>query len=144
MAKGDPYSLRLVDGVLDFCDSRGGREVNLKTGQEASKDQNCASKEEPNTACTALGLDVEVRSPQSEPNDIVDVGGSSFPLNGRVHDCAGEGQLLAIVTASSTVVLDTAKSATTQVSSNGGDRVAVGGGWVAWTTGSNLHAKSLN
>ena len=143
VATGNPYGLHLADGVLDFCDSRGGRELNLKTGQETNKDRSCASKEEPNTACSGVGTDVEVRAPLSEPNDIVDVGGSSFPLNGRVHDCAGDAKFLAIVTTSTTVVIDTAKSAITQVSSQGGDRVAIGDGWVAWSAGSDLHAKPV-
>lgn len=140
---GNPYNLRLANGGLDFCDSRGGRELNLKTGQEINQDQSCAPKEEPNTACSGLGLDVEVRAPMSEPNDIVDIGGASFPLKGRVHDCAGDGKLLAIVTTTATVVIDNAKSATTELNPQGGDRVAIGGGWVAWAAGTDLHVRPL-
>jgi hypothetical protein len=142
-AQGEPYNLRFAGGALDFCDTRGGRELNLKTGEEISKDRTCTPKDEPNTACSGLSLDVEVRSPQSEPNDIVDVGGSSFPLNGRVHDCAADGKSLAVITASTTALIDTAKETTTQISPSGGDRVVLGSGWVAWTAGSNIHASVL-
>jgi hypothetical protein len=144
VATGYPFGLHFADGVLDFCDDSGGRELNLKTGKQVPKDRSCTAKDEPNVACSGLGLDVEVRAPLSDPNDIVDVGGSSFPLKGRVHDCAADGKLLAVITASTTVVINTTKSTTTQVSPEGGDRVALANGWVAWTVGSNVHAVVLN
>jgi hypothetical protein len=143
VAQGEPYNLHFASGVLDFCDNRGGLELDLRTGQQTNKDRNCAIKDEPNAACSGLSFDVEVRSPPSEPNDIIDLDGSSSPLKGRVHDCAADGKMLAIVTASAAVLIDTTKSTTTPISSSGGDRVAIGYGWVAWAAGSDLQAAVL-
>jgi|SRR5450432_3045544 hypothetical protein len=138
-AEGEPYGLRFEDGALVFCDTRGGRRLDLKTGQSAAADLNC-KKNEPDTACSSVTPNVSVRAPLSEPNDLVDVDGFSFPLTGRVHDCAAEGKTIAIVTASSVVMIDAANGAMIKINSQGGDRVAIDSGWVAWTDGSKVNA----
>jgi len=112
--------------------------------RESSLERNCAKIEEPNTACSGLALDVAVRASLSEPNDTVDVGGSSFPLRGRVHDCSAEGKVLAVVTGSAVILIDTAKGTATEVSQQGGDRVTLGSGWIAWTDRSKVHGLPLN
>jgi hypothetical protein len=132
-AEGEPYGLRLEADALTFCDQRGARSLDLKTGQERRLDRICPKREEPNTACSGLALEISVRAPLSEPNDIVDIDGLSFPLKGRVHDCAADGRLVAVVTASAVVLIDAAKGTRTEVSGEGGDRVAIGFGWVGWS-----------
>jgi hypothetical protein len=79
----------------------------------------------------------------SEPNDIVDVGADSFPQKGRVHDCFADGKLIAIVTGSAVSIIDTDKGTAKEVSGEGGDRVAVGSGWIAWAQGPSLQLESL-
>ena len=138
--KGEPYALRLTSGVLGFCDQRGGRQVDLETGQDTAAARACGKIDEANTACSGLGLEVTVRSPHDEPNDIVDVDGRSFPLRGRAHDCAADGKVLAIATASEVLLIDTTRGAAKKLDSQGGDRVAIGSGWIVWSMGSDLRA----
>jgi len=143
-AEGEAYSLHFAPDYLTFCDKRGGRSLRLLDARENRLDRNCAKIEEPNTACSGLVLDVAVRAPLSEPNEIVDVGGFSFPLKGRVHDCSADGKALAVATGSAVILIDTAKGTATEVSQLGGDRVTLGSGWIAWTDGSKVHVLPLN
>jgi hypothetical protein len=142
-AKGEPYALRLAGGALTFCDAHGGRKLDLGSGKESALPSACPGKAEPNTACRGLSLDVTVRGPLSEPNDIIDLEASSVPLNGRVHDCAAEGKLLAVVTGSAVIVINVARSTTREISPDGGDRVTIGFGWLAWTQGSKVLAARI-
>jgi hypothetical protein len=139
---GEPYALQFVNGGLSFCDNRGIRFLELNTGKDDSKQGSCPRREEPDPACNTQH-DVEVRSPTSQPGDIIDVGAQSFPLKGRVHDCSSDGKILAVVTASGVTVIDLAKEKSTEVSQEGGERVAVGDMWIAWTSGENIHAVKL-
>lgn len=143
-AEGEAYGLHVTPDSLIFCDKRGGRSLSLLDARESRLERNCAKIEEPNTACSGLALDVAVRASLSEPNDTVDVGGSSFPLRGRVHDCSAEGKALAVVTGSAVILIDTAKGTAIDVSQQGGDRVTLGSGWIAWTDGSKVHGLPLN
>jgi hypothetical protein len=135
---GDPFGLRLESGILDFCDKRGKWKLDLETGSQVAGARTCPNNDEPNTACSGLSLDLAVRAPLSEPNDIVDVDGWSVALKGRVHDCAADGDMLAIVTASRVVLVNVANRTSKEVSREGGDRVTIGSGWVAWSRGSKL------
>jgi hypothetical protein len=128
--------------MLSFCDKRGGRKLDLKTGRSTALGRTCPNNDEPNTACGGLSLDVAVRSPLSEPNDIVDLDGWSAPLTGRVQDCAADGKALAIVTASVVVLIDVTTRKTRVMSRQGGDRVTIDPGWVAWSKGSKLRVMS--
>jgi hypothetical protein len=139
---GEPSGLRLESGMLTFCDKRGGRKLDLKMGWATSFNNTCPRNDEPNTACAGLSLDVSVRALLSEPNDIVDINGWSIPLKGRVHDCASDGKVLAIVTASIVVLIDVAKTTIKEISLQGGDRVTIESGWVAWSKGSGLRVMS--
>lgn len=142
--QGEAHNLRFEAGLLTFCDGRGARKVDLKTAQDSASDRVCPKPAEANTACSGLKLDVSVRSPASEANDIVDVNGASYPLNGRVHDCAADGGLLIVVTASGASLIDTAKGVAKELSQQGGDRVAVGSGWAAWTEGARMRLTPVN
>jgi hypothetical protein len=137
-ASGTVQNLRFEGTMLFFCDARGAHGVDLTTGRATSNAPPCQASEEPNTACSGLTLDVSVRAPLSEPNDIVDLGASSFPLHGRVHDCRAAGNRLAIATGSSVVLIDAAKSTLKEIASQGSDRVAVADGWIAWTDNSSV------
>jgi hypothetical protein len=140
--KGEPSDLRLKDGMLSFCDKRGRRKLDLISGRDTALGGTCPNNAEPNTACGGLSLDVAVRSPLTEPNDIVDLDGWSVPLKGRVHDCAADGKALAIVTASIVLLIDVTKRKTKEIGRQGGDRVTIDPGWVAWSKGSKLRVVS--
>jgi hypothetical protein len=137
-AVGEPTSLHLENGALVFCDGRGARKLDLATTRESAQDRTCPAQEEPNAACSGLGLDISVRSPLSEPNDIIDFDGWSKPLKGRVHDCAADGRTLAVITASRVVLVDIKKRSAKDISQKGGDRVAISPRWVAWSIGNEL------
>ncbi|RAR57612.1 hypothetical protein C7401_115168 [Paraburkholderia unamae] len=136
---GRPLWLRLQNGELTFCDTRGTRKLDLATGRDIALSQPCTSAVEPNTACSGVDPDVSVRALLSEPNDIVDIDGISVPLNGRVHDCAIGGKTLAVVTASSVVLISLGEGVVSKVSSSGGDRVAISPGWIAWSNAATLN-----
>jgi hypothetical protein len=143
-AEGEPSVLLIGAETVLFCDKRGPRKLDLNTGADTVGDQSCAKSEEANASCSGLPLDITVRAPPSEPNDIVDVAGSSFPLKGHVQDCAVDGKVLAVVTSSGVTVIDTVKGTPTQLDQVGGDRVAIGHSWVAWADGSKLHAAAIS
>lgn len=139
--QGEPYALAFSASTLTFCDTRGTRSLDLRTGAEGPGSGTCPAKEEANASCSGLGDAVTVRAPLSEPNDIVDVDASSFPMNGRVHDCAGDGGFIIVATGSRVVLLDTVAGTAKDVSNAGAERVAIGPGWIAWTAGSAVHVK---
>lgn len=139
VTEGQPFALHIEQGAVKFCDNRGRRVLDLATGQQSALQEPCPPVAEANTACSGLTLDITVRAPLSEPNDIVDVNGASFPLNGKVHDCAAAaGKWIAIVTASRVVLIDVAAGKIRELSTEGGDRVTIGSGWVVWSDGVNL------
>lgn len=140
-AAGEPFGLRVEGGTISFCDRRGGRRIDLASGHDAAFERTCPKDGEANTACGGLPVDVTVSTPNLGPNDLVDADGSAFPLDGRVHDCTADAKGLAIVTGSSVVLIDTKTAKTEVIDHTGGDRVAVGPGWIAWSNGQAVHAR---
>lgn len=141
VAVGEPYDLQIAEKFLTFCDTRGQRRVELTTGKD-EPGRNPCSRQDPDPACSKQH-DVSVRSPLSQPNDILDFGAQSLPMKGRVHDCAGDGKVVAVVTGASVNVIDLPNAVSNEISQEGGERVAVGDGWVVWTNGSNIHGARL-
>jgi hypothetical protein len=141
--QGSPLDLHLEGGTLTFCDKRGARKLDLKSGRESASEQACRAQSEGNTSCDGLSLDVTVRTPMSEPNDIVDFSGWSLPLAGHVNDCAAMGKMLAIVTASSVMVVDSHTEKARNLSRQGGERVVIGAEWVVWSNGTTLRAVAI-
>lgn len=141
-ADGEPFGLRVDGGAVSFCDKRGGRKLDAATGQDLAFERTCAKDGEANTACSGFPLDVAVSTPNRGPNDVVDVTGKSFPLDGRVHDCAADGQVLAIVTGAAVVLVDTTTGKAEVIDHQGGDRVIIGAGRVAWSQGSTVRART--
>ena len=142
-ADGTVQSLRFSGGALWFCDARGSHRVDLGMGTLTKDDTPCPPPEEPNAGCGLPNLDVSVRSPLSETNDILDLKAASFPLTGRVHDCAVAGNHLVVGTGSAVYVIDTAKNTIKTISSDLGDRVAVSQDWVAWIDVTSVHIARL-
>jgi len=133
-ADKDPYALTVVDAThARFCDAHGSRDLDLATGTMSNGVRVCPPKEEPNGACGGLPIDVEVDTPGLGPVDRVFANSWGFHPDGRVHDCAADGATLAIVTPNSVELYDTNDGATKIVEKvNGGERVAIGHGWVMW------------
>lgn len=142
-SRGEAYALRLSAETLEFCDDDGAHALDLKSGLMRPAKAACPKKEEANTACGGLAGDPSVRSTPNQPDEIVDLKGSSYPLKGRVQDCVADGSLLAIITNSSAVWIDPADPIAHEVQSSGGDRVALGAGWIAWTQGARIFAKPI-
>jgi hypothetical protein len=105
-----------------------------RTGTETAGAQACSKKEEPNTSCADLPIQVTVETPGRGPEDLVLAGAWGFHPNGHVQDCAADGKVVAVVTAMTVELYDADKGTTVVVDgSAGGGRVAVGHGWVAWS-----------
>jgi hypothetical protein len=139
-ANGRPYAMRFEQGALAFCDAAGGHLVDVKTGQAAAAASLECTRDEPNIGCGGSSLDIDVRSPSSEPSDIVDVDGESYPLKGRVHDCAVFDKTVGLATSSNVVLIDTANTSIRQIDTHGADRLALSADWIAWSSGSNVSA----
>jgi hypothetical protein len=136
--RGEPHGLRLEGDTLVYCDKRGERAIDLRTSREAARAAACPAPEEPNAACSGLGIDVDVRAPLSAPNEVIDVNGRSVPVRGRVRDCVVEGGLMAVATGSSITLIEVATATASTVDRAGGERVILGPSWVAWSTGARL------
>ncbi len=131
--QGEPHHLHLDGDTLSYCDKRGARAIDLQASRDAARAGTCPAAEEPNAACSQLGIDVEVRAPLSAPDDILDVGGISIPLKGRVHDCAVDGTLMAIATGSRVNLVDVASAMMITIDRAGGERIVVGPNWIVWS-----------
>lgn len=137
--EGPAFGLRMEGASLIYCDKRGARKLDLASGQESAGSATCGAPEEANAACTGLaGLDVSVRAPGGD--DIVDVEGQSFPMKGKLQDCAALGKRVLVASSGSILLIDADKSVSKDVAPGGADRVAIGQGWVAWADGVKLRA----
>lgn len=138
-ARGEPKGLRLEADTLFYCDERGGQAVDLPTGKDVpGRGAACPARDEPNTSCSGLGLDVAVRAPLDSPDDIVELDGSSVPVKGRVRDCALQDAQIAVATGARIVIIDVATGRSKVIDRGGGDRVVLGPNWIAWSTGTRL------
>jgi hypothetical protein len=141
--QGAIVSLGFAGKVLRFCDSRGSHRVGEDDEAAAVDGSPCPEPQDQNTSCQGFTLDVSVRTPPGEPNDIVDIGASSFPLHGHVHDCAASGSRLVIGTGSAVVLIDAAQNTAKTISEEGSERVAVTRDWVAWAAAGFVHLAPL-
>ena len=140
---GEAFGLALSGNTLNFCDNGGGHEANLQTGKVVPRNYNCPAKLEANTACSGLPADPSVRSTPNQPDEIIDLNGRSYPLQGRVQDCVSNGSRLAIATNATVLWLDSSESGTHIVHQSGADRIALSGTWIAWTAGNRILAKAI-
>lgn len=137
---GQPFGLRVEGGTVSYCDARGGRKLDAKTGQDAASPRTCA-KDEPNTGCGELPLDVQVSNPSLGPNDRVEVSGSAYPLEGHVRDCAVHGKVIAAITGQVVVLINTANDHVDVLDHQGGERVAIGPEWIVWSSDSTIEMR---
>jgi hypothetical protein len=141
-ATGVTSGLRLASELLLFCDKRGGRAIDLRTGVEAAHEHHCPSHEERNGACEDLGLPVTVSTPGAAGYDVVAIDGAPpYRMRGRVHDCALHSGRLAIATGSEVVTIDVEAHRTRVVSKAGGDQVAIDASWLAWSDGLRVYVQ---
>jgi len=144
VVEGAASGLHLGQGGLTFCDKRGRRSLDLQTGRDVELDKTeCPLTDDRKFVCDDPDLDVSVRAPPGEVNDVVSVGGSFFSLEGRFRDCAANRMILAVVTGAEVVLIDVAKRARMVIGRPGGDRVTIGPRWIAWSNGSTIHARAL-
>ena len=135
---GSAYDLKVEANNILFCDAAGSHSLSMINGLFSGSVRPC-HKQEPRSACPESPLDVEVRTPDFGPMDVIDVGEHSYPLKGRVNDCDIDGSSLIASTGSYVVLIDTSKDSLRVISPHGGDRVAIGRSWLAWTDASRLH-----
>ena len=137
-AASAPGAMALDGDTLLYCDRRGARILNLRSAADSAGTVACPAQGEADSACSATGMDVDVRSPPGRPDDIVDAGGKSFAVKGRVVDCASDGASLAVATASGVSLLDTVSGKSRVVDRGGGDRLGIGPNWIVWSTGATV------
>ena len=137
---GEPYALHVTSTALSFCDDRGIHAVDLKTGLESPSTQGCPKKEEANTSCSGLHLDIGVRSNPADGVDIVDYGGRSYSLKGHVQDCMADGKRLAIATNANVVAIEPNAANPFELRMQGADRIAAASGWVVFAAGHRVFA----
>jgi hypothetical protein len=141
--QGAIASLGFDGRVLRFCDSRGSHRVNEDDEVVAVDGSRCPEPQDQNTSCQGLPLDVSVRTPPGEPNDIIDIGASSFPLHGHVQDCAASRSRLVIGTGSTVILIDAAQNTVKTLSEEGSGRVAVTRDWIAWAAAGSVQLAPL-
>ncbi|GEM_PF-3190832 len=146
--KGTAFGLRFEsDTSVSYCDKEGSQIINLQTGKANHFSRECKPEGAGNTNCDVPGLDIEIRVPSVEPtknlkdgeiflggNDIVEVGGSSYPMVGHIEDCAVDGKSISIVTESRIVRINTEKETHYDLDKNGGNRIVTRAGWSVWST----------
>ena len=140
-ATGSAFGLRVDGGVVSFCDERGGRKLDATTGLDTAFRRACPEDDESNPGCGRVGFAVDVRTPGLGPDDFVDVDAHGYPMQGLVHDCAAEGKVLAIVTGSTVVLIDTTKEKAEVIAHEGASRVSIDRTWIAWSLGSTVRAR---
>jgi len=143
-ARGTVTALALAAGILSFCDGAGLHAVSLPAGGAHGAPGPCPAGGLP---AGPAGPEVTVRNPDHGPDDIVEIEGvaASFPLPGRARDWAssGDAPVVIVATASQVLRIDTAANRQTPLSSAGAERVATGGGWAAWVSGTTIVARPL-
>ena len=129
---GPAYDVRLLLQSVTYCDGTGAHTFSLEDDKVLASHNTCTSSEK-HSGCPDSPLDVTVRTPDMGPIDIIDADGSSYPLKGRVHDCAILGTSIIASTGSNVVFIDTTKQSIKELSAKGGDRVAISPEALAWT-----------
>lgn len=142
--RGEAFALSINSGTLKFCDTSGPHEADLRSAIVTAAKGSCPVKAEANSACSGIQGDPTVRSTPNQPNETIDAGGRSYPLQGRVQDCVADGSKLAIATNSTVLWLDSTEAGIHVIKESAGDRVAIGSGWLAWTTADRIFAKSIH
>jgi len=144
VVQGEPTGLEIRSGVLAYCEARGGRTIDLRNGRRQSPERACPDPTPPNPSCAGLERELHVRPAGAAGVDMVEFGGRAFNVGGRVQDCAVDGDTIAVVTDRSVVAIDAAGARTLSVrTDSGGQRVALGSGWIAWSNGSELNGEPL-
>ena len=132
LAVGYASGLRLEADALTYCDDRGGRMLDLRSGVESARERSCNQQIERNRDCGNIDFIEAVREPG--PDDIIDLkDGSSIPVNGHIHDCAFNAGVLLVATGLETVAIDVRTRRHKVKNKDGGDQVAINDTWLAWS-----------
>lgn len=136
---GEPFALRVEGDSVSFCDQRGRRRLDLRSGAQRSEARACP-KDEGNGACGDLPIDVTVSTPNFGPEDRMDLPTGSYWPGGRVHDCVADERTLAAITGQSMISVDVQTGKSTVLADEYGDHIAIGPNWIVWEHGAALHA----
>lgn len=143
LPRGQVSSLNLEHGTLTVCDQIGGRQYALATQEKIPFKGRCPGDMGGNASCSDLPVKVDVRSNPDAPEDLIDVGGQTLRVAGRVHDCAAQGPYLGVASGTAAVLYRIQDGKSIQLSNISADRVAVGEGWVAWADTQGVHVKAI-
>ena len=142
VATGDALGLHLEADALTYCDDRGGRAVDLRTGLESARDRPCEKHEERNRACDGIDVVDRVREPGPGPNDIIDLkNGHSQPVHGHITDCAFSTGVLLFASWNEIVAIDMKTNRRDLKSKEGGPLIAINEAWLAWSDGKKVFAE---
>lgn len=130
IVNGVPYQLSLDGGLFGFCDSTGPQQVNLANGKQTLGTQRCDRLHE--IVQNHCGEQVEIDGHPEGGNDHLAINDNEFVLNGQSGACDREGKIVIVSTYIAVEVIDGAANKVAIVGS--GDKVAIGSGWVAWST----------
>jgi len=139
VAEGHTSRMRLESDELSYCDSRGGRVLDLVSGVESARERSC-DHEWRNSACDGIDIVAAVREPDQD--DIIDAKkGLSFPVHGHIHDCAYNSGILLVATGLEIVAIDVMTDHREIKGKEGGNQVAINEAWMAWSDGRKVFAQ---
>jgi hypothetical protein len=139
VAVGHTSRMRLESDALTYCDSRGGRLLDLVSGVESARERSC-DHEWRNSSCDGIDFVDAVREPG--PDDIIDAKeGPSFPVHGHIHDCAFSSGVLLVATGLEVVAIDVKTDRRDVKLKDGGNQVAINEAWIAWSDGRKVFAQ---
>ena len=140
MPSGKPFDLKVADTVT-YCDDHGAWTYDTVRDTSVHSDRTCPAEEDPDVSCSCGGKGVRVRNPGLGSTDTVDTDDGSFPLSGRVRDCACVGKTLYIAVADKgDIFVIAGEKKPRLVAHAAAERLAASSSWIAWTDGKKVHA----
>ncbi len=137
---GPARGLEIRSDGIRYCDT-SGEHIFDGNGKETSVNPaGCGSGAQEEHGCDAGNMDVLLRSPESEPNDVLVLPIKAFLMKGRVQSCAASDGALAVATTENVVIIDSTTGAVTEVGHDGADEVALSDRLVAWIGAKNVRA----
>ncbi len=135
---GKPFDLKVGDLAITYCDDNGAWRYDTVTDTSIHVDRTCPPEEDADTACGCGGAKVKVRNPGLGPSDVVDTDDGSYPLPGRVHDCACLGQTIYVATDMGDIFALAHVQKPRLIAHAKAQRIAVSPKWIAWTDGKKV------
>ena len=129
---GLPYQLGLKSNVFSFCDDTGPQQIDVSTGKQTPAAQHCdRKKDEDQSSCDD---EIQIYGSPEGGNDRLAINDNEYILEGHSRGCDRDGKTVVVATVGAVEVIDGAANKVAIVDPGGGDRAAIGSGWVAWST----------